>query len=177
MNIALDVDGVLADFVGTFATIAHEMGYNLPRTWQEWHAWDAGNPALIKEIWAKVADWPTVFASLKSMPDASVPFQPTAYMTSRPVSSVVTADWLAKYHFPTALVVTVGLHQDKLKHCQDMAIDFLVDDRADTAIYFRDNGGECVLLNRPWNVNESTDGIHRIDSLSEVVEWTAQKSE
>lgn len=162
VKIGLDIDEVLCDFRSGWAAL-HGVDPQ-PGAWS-YHR-------LMSEEFAKmIADGSldTFYASLDPLISPSdIPFEPTCYVTSRPISSEVTEAWLDKHKFPASKVITVGVGASKVAALKEAGVDIFVDDRYENFIELNNAGICCFLMdashNRRYNV-----GFKRIHSLKELI--------
>lgn len=169
-RIGLDVDGVLANFIAAMITRLQGTKYVnfLPKSHLEWTTYSGGNWVLFNEAMSTFKDDPFFWSSIPKMDDAVFSFNPYVYITARPVPSYVTKGWIRNNRFPVSPVFTVSNPIDKLRLIQHCQLDAFVEDYHKTAIELNEAGIKCYLLNRPWNVNEPTPGVERINSLCEL---------
>jgi len=161
-KIGLDIDGVLADFVGGWNTTWGTC--DDPDCWK--YDW---NMAERFEILKERGELEQFYLSLpRNIEPSEVPFEPSCYVTSRPVDSSVTAKWLEINGFPRAKVYTVPMEESKVEIIKSTGIDIFVDDRFDNFVELN-KAGICTFLfdtkaNRRYNV-----GYKRIKDLKELV--------
>ena len=158
-RIALDIDDVICDWVRPWCAL-HEMPN--PTSWQ----FDRAISHKFDKMRGENLD--NFYSSLPALisPD-DIPFEPVCYITSRPVSSQVTEQWLDKHGFPAAPVITVGLGMSKVEALESMKVDVMVDDRYDNFVEINKAGIFCYLYDA--NHNQRYDvGFKRIYSLKEL---------
>lgn len=97
-----------------------------------------------------------------------IPFEPHVYVTSRPVKSEITEQWLDKNGFPHRPVVTVPLGQSKVEAIKGLNLDYFVDDRFDNFVELNKAGICCYLFDAPHNQRYMV-GHKRIKSLKELL--------
>lgn len=78
-------------------------------------------------------------------------FEPHCYVTSRPVSTEITQQWLDKMGFPHRPVYTVGLGESKVKVIQESGCDIFIDDRFDNFVELNKAGICTYLFDAPHN--------------------------
>lgn len=97
-----------------------------------------------------------------------IPFEPAGYVTSRPVSTEISEQWLDKHGFPHRPVYTVGLGQSKVEVLKGLDCDIFVDDRFDNFVELNRAGICCYLFDAPHNQRYDV-GYKRIKSLKELI--------
>lgn len=97
-----------------------------------------------------------------------IPFEPHCYITSRPVPTKVSEDWLDKNGFPHRPVYTIGLNQSKADVIHDSGCEIFVDDRFDNFVELNKAGICCYLFDAPHNRRYDV-GYKRIKSLKELM--------
>lgn len=80
-----------------------------------------------------------------------IPFEPHCYVTSRPVSSDITIEWLEKHNFPMRPVITVDAGTSKIAVIKESGCDIFIDDRYDNFEELNRNGVCCFLWDMPHN--------------------------
>lgn len=98
---------------------------------------------------------------------SDIPFEPHCYVTSRPIDTEITKQWLKKHGFPLRPVITVPPGVSKLETIRKAGIDIFVDDRYDTFEELNRNGICCYLFDAPHNHRYDV-GYRRIKSLKEL---------
>jgi hypothetical protein len=163
MKIALDIDGVLADFV----TAVHDKGKQLGFTTHEATSWDVWCPGELMKI---CQDDENFWLGIPPYVEAQkFLFKPVAYITKRPVNSGITEQWLAENGFKKAPVYTVNNAEDKLGILKSLKSPIFVDDKTETVIQLNNAGILCYCLDRPWN-QDLPKGYPKIKSLEEL-QW------
>jgi len=97
-----------------------------------------------------------------------IPFEPTCYVTSRPVSTEITEKWLKKHGFPEVPVYTVAVGQSKVEVMKSAKIDIFIDDRFENFVDLNNNGICCFLWDAAHNQRYNV-GYKRIKSFKELV--------
>lgn len=164
IRVALDCDGVICNFGGGVVKRAKELGIEFLEHENDWPCWDGHDnfSKIMKQVWNDPEFW------LNLEPLNTINFTPHCYITSRQIPSEVTEQWLNKYNFPKAKVITVQRPEEKLQHLKDEGIDLLIDDLHTTvrsaldagiaaflfvAPYQRGHEEECKGLPRLWDLN------------------------
>lgn len=101
-------------------------------------------------------------------PSAEIPFEPAGYVTSRPVSTEITEQWLDANGFPHRPVYTVGLGVSKVEILKELDCDIFVDDRFDNFVELNRSGICTYLFDAPHNQRYDV-GFKRIKSLKELI--------
>lgn len=160
-KIGLDIDEVLCNWVGAWCAY-----YNMPTP----TAWFFdGNIVKKFEKMKEKGILDSFYADLEPLlKPEDLPFEPHAYVTSRPVSSEITTEWLRKHGFPIRPVITVKLGQSKADVIKDAGIDIFVDDRYDNFEELNRKGICCFLWDAPHNQRYEV-GFKRIKSLKELL--------
>lgn len=155
-RIGLDLDEVLAGFVGAYIKL-----FGISATPEFWN--------FDPKITQRLLDLPTDFwLGLKPLIDPSeLTFEPTCYITNRPVDSSVSSKWLADHRFPAVPVFTAKSADEKIEIARDCKLDIFVDDRYETFVKMNSAGICCYLMdaahNRRYNV-----GHKRITHLRQL---------
>lgn len=154
----LDIDGVLADFVG------HLMKY----TGNEGHVPIHWNDPITRNNFGKIAKdnefWSTIPPLLNR---EDIPFEPHAYITARSVPQEITQEWLDRNLFPKAKLICVGTGESKVEVAKASGIDIMIDDSYTNFIELNAAGVFCYLYDAPYNRQYDV-GHMRIKSLMEL---------
>lgn len=157
-RIGLDIDEVVADFVSAYCA-----KYEITNTPELWN-FDRELPKRFETL----KDDRDFWMSIKPRIDpSSIPFEPHCYVTSRPIPTEWTEQWLSKNGFPTRPVFTVGHDQSKVKVIQEQGIDWFVDDRYENFVELNCAGTCCFLMDAPHNRRYNV-GHKRIKTLKEL---------
>lgn len=153
-KVGLDVDEVLADFIGGYR---ERFGVPAPNAWNF--------DREMKERFEKLKDDKEFWMNLKPLVNPEdLPFEPTCYITSRPVPNEWTEEWLSKHNFPAVPVITT---QEKVQSAKEMELDWFVDDKYSTFLEMTSAGICCYLFSAPHNERYNV-GYRRIESLTEL---------
>lgn len=177
-RVGLDCDGVLANFPQALIEKAAELGYadRFPAHWKDIDCWYIANgncPDTFGLVWPHIKSDIDFWLKIKPLPfSGPLDFIPDCYITSRPVPSWVTEQWLALFHFPKAPVITVTDPKDKLVHALERKLDLFVDDHYETIEYMREHGVEAVLYSAPYQRGHAVDHLPTIKHLSEIATYS-----
>lgn len=153
-RIGLDIDDVCADFVGG---IIDKFGFKKPSSW--YFTYD--------NFMEGITDDKDFWLSLKPKCDPStIPFEPACYVTSRPIPSEWTMEWLEKNGFPCAKVITIGQGEKKSDVLKDK-VDVFIDDRFEYYRELNEAGIFCYLMDAGHNQRYDV-GHKRIFELSDL---------
>lgn len=160
-KIGLDIDEVLADFTGGWAKV-HGVDER-PECW----AYHRGMGEEFKKMKEQgILDNFYLNLEPKISPN-DIPFEPHCYVTSRPVDTKITEEWLEKNKFPGSKVITVGLGESKIEALKNAGVDIFVDDAFHNFVELNRNGICCYLLDAPHNRRYEV-GHKRIYNLSDL---------
>lgn len=148
VRIGLDVDDVVADFIGGFCE-KYGISSESITSWN-----DARFDVIKNELHSDKDFW----LNLKSrMSPSDIPFEPVCYITSRSIPEEWTREWLVKHGYPLAPIVNQCT--DKAAACLEHRLDFFVDDNYTNFIKINEAGVHCFLMdvcsNRKYNVGHS----------------------
>lgn len=160
-KIGLDVDDVLADFLPAYC---EEYRIPIPAHWN----FDRKMGERLADL-SETKDF-YIGLSPKVSPEELL-FEPSAYVTSRPIPSGWTQEWLDKNGFPVAPVVTVSSASEKVEAIKKLDIDVFVDDNFDTFCALNKAGVCCYLYDMPHNKRYDV-GYKRITKLAELPWFT-----
>lgn len=156
MKIALDVDGIFANFY-----LAMCQKYNMP--YVTLHDWSVD---WIDERFHLIQDDTEFWSNLPVFnPPEAITFDFECYMTHVPESQKQSRiDWLEKNGFPKKPVIVSG---DKAETCVQMGIDVLVDDKPST-ISECWRAGVVGIRYVPCYYHEPINSAHHVRHLSDV---------
>lgn len=158
-KIGLDIDEVLADFVGTMVD-------KFPDQKKRAIFW---NDPYLLDNFEKVKDDKDFWLSIKPLIDPNeLPFEPFCYITSRPISSELSAKWLKMNGFPKAPVYTVTENRSKVDIAKEVGLDIFVDDNYKNFVSLNKAGICCFLFDAPHNQRYNV-GHKRIKTLKDIV--------
>ena len=155
-RIGLDVDEVVADW-----TRAWVEKYNIPIP--EFWSFDPNIKEKFKELGKDF------WLNIKPKIDPKdLPFEPTCYITSRPIPTEWTEEWIHKSGFPIAPVYTVDINHSKVDIAKNEEIDIFVDDRYENFVELNKAGICTFLMDAPHNQRYDV-GFKRIYNLKELL--------
>jgi uncharacterized HAD superfamily protein len=157
-RVGLDIDGVLADFVGHLMKVSGNEGH-IPNHW---------NDPIIKSEYENIKDDKEFWSTIPTLVDSKdIPFEPAAYITSRAIDVKVTQAWLDKNMFPTAPLYSIGHGMSKVETAQKAKIDLYVDDSYSNFVELNKAGILTYLYTTPYNVRYNV-GARRIHNLKDL---------
>lgn len=157
-KIGLDIDEVLADWVGHWTT---HHGNEVPETWNFDRNIDKKFEQLKndKDFWLSIP--------VKTNP-SDIHFEPHCYITSRSIPKEWTEEWLDNNGFPTMPVFSVGHDQSKVEVAKLSGIEIYVDDRYENFVELNNSGIFTYLFDAPHNRRYNV-GAKRIYNLNEIL--------
>lgn len=171
MKIGLDIDGVLANFLGGFIERAQERGlaHHFPSHWKLWTKHYDGDKAAFDKIWAEITEDRGFWKDLAPLCDPeTITFPVSAYVTARPCPSEDSAWWLGFYGFPDAPVITVPYGSSKVEPLREAGVHLFIDDNVTNFEQINAAGHtKCLLWDTPVNAGHDAKGL-RIRSFQEV---------
>lgn len=186
LNIGLDLDGTVVAFAPGFIEKARELGIPYHDHHTEWRKWSADGEMeeSFFKMWGHLEDNWEFWANLDPLEKAYVPYEVTAYVTSRSSAPEGVGEyWIEDNGFPPAPVFRVGEADNKIDRLTwinegpNESLDVFVDDKAATVrqIHTAWAHGEDVpfplLITTPANSRFSKDDnsdLPRVDYLAEV---------
>lgn len=156
-KIGLDIDEVLADFVGGMMKKFPDMKER-PVYWNDPHIAQNFPEVLVDESF-----WLGLEAKIKELP-----FEPHCYITSRPCSTEITRQWLASKGFPVAPIHTVGVGNSKVDVAKKAGVEIFVDDAYHNFVQLNKAGICTYLFTAPHNEKYDV-GHKRISNLKQLV--------
>lgn len=159
-KIGLDIDEVLADWLGAWC---NHWDIARPQHWS-FHRGIMENFASMKADGS--LDDMYLNLNMLTKPD-EIPFDVHCYVTSRPVSTDITEQWLDKNGYPVKPVITVGVGKSKVQALKDAGVEVFVDDRYENYLEINKAGILCYLFDQPHNRKYNV-GHKRIYSLKDL---------
>lgn len=160
VKIGLDIDEVIADFVGA-------MMERFPKMEMRSVYW---NDPLIMENFGKIANDESFWLGIKPrISHDDLPFEPCCYITSRPISTEITKQWLDNNGFPVAKIYTIKPGESKVQIARASGLSIFVDDRYENFVDLNRAGICCFLMDAVHNQRYNV-GFKRIKSLKELVQ-------
>ena len=160
-KIGLDIDEVLADWVGDWADMR---GMDTPTSWY----FDRGLLQKFDEM-RDAGKLDEFYMNIKPLiKPEDIPFEPHCYITSRPVDSAVTEKWLEKHGFPARPVFTTTPERTKVVIAKEQGLDIFVDDGWHNFKALNQAGICTFLMDAPHNRRYDV-GFKRLTSLSQLV--------
>lgn len=158
LKIGLDIDEVLADFIGA---MMERFPDDITERSEYWNC-----PNLAPKF-KEVVDDESFWMGIKPT-QISLPFEPHCYITSRSIDSEITERWLSENGYPKAKVYTVGVNKSKVEVAKESGIDIFVDDRYENFVELNREGICCYLWDAPHNQRYDV-GHKRIKELSDLL--------
>lgn len=155
-KIGLDIDEVIADFVGAMMTRFPEMKERSVY-WNDPH---------IDDNFGKIKNDESFWLGIKPK-NTNLPFEPCCYITSRPIDVEITKKWLKANGFPNAPIYSIGHNESKVDIAKKSGLQIFVDDRYENFVELNKNGICCFLFDAPHNTRYDV-GFKRIKSLKEL---------
>jgi hypothetical protein len=163
LRIGLDIDEVLCDFTKGWSKVYNDVDER-PTTWY----YDRQMMARFQKM-KEDGTLDDFYLGLEpKLSQKDIPFEPACYVTSRPVDSIVTEEWLDTYGFPRAKVYTVGLGQSKVECLKEAKVDIFIDDSYSNFLALNKAGILCYLYDAPHNQRFNV-GHKRIFTLTDLI--------
>ena len=157
-KIGLDIDEVIADFVGA---VMEKYPDELPQRPVYWN-----DPQLVQIMKLNELD-EDFFLNIE--PKVSeLPFEPHCYITSRSIDPEITQRWLDENGFPKAPLYCVGHNQSKVAIAKESGLEIFVDDRFETFVEMNKAGICTYLFDAPHNQRYDV-GHKRITDLKQLI--------
>ena len=188
MNIGIDLDEVLADFLSALlvyhnADYGTSIGREQFRSYRFWETWGGSREEAIQKVYAfhktlyfrniePVKDSQKSVAKLRENNNLFV-------VTSRQDDvAQETLSWIAE-HFPSAFSAVYftnhysqnGSPRSKKQICKSIGVDVLIEDSLEYALECVQQDRKVLLLDCPWNKRQNLpEGISRVHSWREIVD-------
>ena len=159
-KIGLDIDEVCADFLSSWCDY---WKIDVPNTW----FFDRNIMDKFKQMEIDgILD--EFYLNLKPLINPNeIPFEPHCYVTSRPVKTEISEQWLDNNGFPQRPVYTVEIGQSKVEVIKQSGIEIFVDDRFENFVELNKSGICCYLFDASHNRRYDV-GYKRIKSLKDL---------
>jgi hypothetical protein len=161
-RIGLDIDGVLADFTGSWKKVYPEIN-NTPNSYyfdrrvgERFREMETNG--MLDEFYMNIDPL---------IKPEEIPFEPHCYITARPISAKITEKWLDKFHFPGKKVISIGLRDSKVDAAKEAGVEIFIDDSYENFVDLNNHGVFCYLFTAPWNERYDV-GHMRLDSLKKI---------
>ena len=156
-RIGLDVDETVCNFVAAYCK---RFQLDIPHCWN----FDRHFAERMAELKDDKAFWLGLEPLIKA---ADLPFEPSAYITSRMIPNEWTQEWLDLHGFPIAPTITVASGSEKAEHIEKLGLDWFCDDNMTTFTELNKRGICCFLMDAKHNQRYDV-GSKRIKSLVEL---------
>lgn len=157
-KIGLDIDDVIADFCGCFIK---KYNFKKPIFWN--FSYNTKNILSNKE------EMENFYLNLKpKINPKKLMFEPTCYITSRPVSTEITKQWIEKNGFPCVPIYTVDVNRSKISVAREAGIEVFIDDKFENFVELNNAGIDTYLLTMPHNEKYNV-GNKRINNVNDIV--------
>ena len=157
-KIGLDIDEVIADWVGHWAA---RHSTPIPTAWN----FDRHIKKKFEQLRDDKDFWLTIPPKINPK---DIPFEPHCYITSRSIPQEWTEEWLDANNFPAMPVYSVPFNESKVYVARESGVDIFVDDRFENFVELNKAGICCYLFDAPHNKRYDV-GYKRIYSLKELV--------
>lgn len=152
-RIGLDVDEVLADFLGGFSDFTNGEYKDFKHFYFSYKT-NGILDTIPESFWL----------NLPSKVDGlTLPFIPTCYISSRTFDERITEEWLEKNNFPCMPVIHTH-NMSKLDACKKMGVNIFADDFINNFMELHEGGIKTFLIDCEHNKQYNVDP-YRLDSL------------
>lgn len=183
--IALDMDGTVSNFIGSYTSLAHMINHEVPiiTDYQQAKSWDFSTwvPNYTKEIneevWTHILNSRNFWVSEEALFPNDMSFLaskhrdpqfPIIFLTRRDgvLPWEQTIRWLHRYDIHEPLVVRVQKGEEKGDWCRRLGIKVLIDDAPMNA----ERLGDGVKLIMPdWPYNKHVNNVIRVPDLGNAI--------
>ena len=159
-KVGLDLDGVLANF-----NKAAKEKYNIS---QEPHHWYYSYEFKKSSLWDELSKDKDFWMNIEPYFDGSeLKFEPTCYVTHRPIPKEWCEEWLEKNNFPCMPVYVVD--ESKVDILVKKGVDIFIEDKYSNYLELNKEGIFTYLLTQPWNKKYDV-GHRRINHVNDIVQ-------
>lgn len=160
--IGLDIDGVLADFSGSFIELAKKEGIKTNANFNQSH-WNF--PYEYNKLWEKIKNDKSFWLNIKPLV-SDLTFEPNFYVTSRTIPTEWTEEWLSINNFPCVPVYSTN-GGSKVEILKELKCNTFLDDCFDNFKELNKAGIRTFLMNQPYNVKYDV-GYKRIGNVNDL---------
>ena len=185
MNIAIDIDEVVVEFIRGYIRILEKNGikveYDKTHSYIFWESYP-----LTREQAIKFADEffdSEFFENIELVAGAKEAIiqlekkNELFFLTSRPLSIKDKTQRFMEKHFPNSnitLVFSGDFHKDngktKAEICRELKIPVIIEDNKNYALECAKSGVKAFLIAKPWNVDaENHENIIKVNSWGEIM--------
>ena len=162
-KIGLDIDGVLADFIGSWSKLYSDVSPNPTTYYCDRNILKRFDEMKLNKT---LNDF---YLNLKPLVNPNdLKFDPFCYITSRPVSKEITEMWLDFHKFPAREVISLDIRESKVDAAKKMNLDIFVDDMFENFTELNNAGIFTYLYSASWNLKYGNLGHMRINSLNDI---------
>lgn len=179
MNLGFDIDGVISDFVITFAELVKKQ-YDLTITEADIYCHDLDLVLGISKEERNGLIRETLQKDLVLNPgarDSIIKLHSNGHkiliLTARPHDLVkITEDWLKRKEIPYSQLIQLNEGE---KHLADVSLDFVVEDNLEDAIGWSKKVKNILMYDHPWNQSFNVKGLFkRVHNWNEVLKEIEQ---
>ncbi len=182
--LAFDIDGVVADTMAVFVTLAHEK-YGLTHLSQQdmlsynlYECLGLEKHIIDDLIRLTLDDRHTMqIPPVPGAPEVLMELAgvaPLLFITARVCSEPIT-QWLftvlPRVPREKITVIASGAPETKIEILSGLDIRYFVDDRIETCRRLKEAGIEPFLFDQPWNRNDPADGFIRVQNWIQLKTW------
>lgn len=162
-KIGIDIDGVIANFMLAW----HELYPEIP---SDPDTYDFDENIMQKfDDMREAGTLDDFYLGIKPLiKPEDMPFEPTCYVTARPVDTKITEQWLDACGFPKKKVITIPTGTSKIDVIKDAGIKIFIDDYYRNFSELNNAGIFTYLFSQPWNVNYNV-GHMRLNTLKDLL--------
>lgn len=173
MKIAIDIDGVVTDFVSTFRQVVRE-AYDRELRYEDIYVHDLFLVLGVTEERAIELIRKTLSLDLVPMPGALDGLarlsesHEVVLVTARPPDMMgITAEWLRRHKVPHHGLINL---REGEKHGHGDEFDVVIDDHLRELVGFVGKAKKLIIFDHPWNRTLNVEGLfYRARGWSEVV--------